>query len=164
MSDTAMIAFLPVNGSWVKQDFPHMTLVYAGEIEGRDKSEFNTMGKDGISAARAVGSFSLNVISVDTLGDPGEEVDVLVLHPTPQLLVARKMVENWNRSEFTEFLPHITVGPAGSAYAQRVVDSTVEESYSSRRRDILPSSIHFDRLALCWGNDRLIFNLNTYDY
>jgi 2'-5' RNA ligase len=165
MSDTAMIAFLPANGSWAKQDFPHLTLVYAGEIADRDQNELNAMGKDGISAARAVGgSFSLNVTGVETLGDPGEEVDVLTVYPTPQLLVARRIVESWNKSEFTEFLPHVTVGPAGSAYAQRVVDSTDEYSYSNRRRDLLPSTIHFDRLAVCWGDDRLLFNLNTYDY
>jgi 2'-5' RNA ligase len=164
MSDTAMIAFLPTNGSFVKQDFPHMTLVFAGPITDRDKSEFNTMAKDGISAARATGSFSLNVTGVETLGDAGEEVDVLTLYPTPQLLVARKLTESWDKSGFPEFLPHVTIGPAGSAYAQRVVDSPDESSYSNRRRDLLPSSVYFDRLAVCWGNDRLIFNLNTYDY
>lgn len=163
MSDQSMIAFLPANGSWVKQDFPHLTLVYGGPITGRDKSEFNAMGKDGISAARATGSFSLSVTGVETLGDAGEEVDALMMYPTPQLLVARKIVESWNKSEFTEFLPHVTIGPAGSAYAQRVVDSTEEYSYRDRRRDVLPSTIYFDRLAVCWGDDRLIFNLSAYD-
>lgn len=164
MSDTAMIAFLPANGSWAKQDFPHLTLVYAGPITGRDRSEFNTMAKDGISAARATGSFSLNVIGVETLGDAGEEVDALMMFPTPQLIVARKMVESWNNSEFTDFLPHVSIGPAGSAYAQQVPSNTDQLTYASRRQDILPSNINFDRLAVCWGNDRLIFNLNSYDY
>lgn len=164
MSDTAMIAFLPANGSWAKQDFPHLTLVYAGPITDRDRSEFNTMAKDGISAARVTGSFSLNVIGVETLGDAGEEVDALMMFPTPQLVVARKMVESWNNSEFTDFLPHVSIGPAGSAYAQQVPSNTDQLTYASRRQDILPSNIHFDRLAVCWGNDRLIFNLNSYDY
>lgn len=160
-----MIAFLPANGSWVKQDFPHLTLVYAGPIEGRDKSEFNAMGKDGISAARTTGSFSLNVTGVETLGDTGEEVDVLMVYPTPQLLLARQIVEKWNKSEFTDFLPHVTIGPAGSAYVQQVGDNRdYEFGSSTRRRDLLPSSIFFDRLALCWGDDRLIFNLSTFDY
>lgn len=164
MSDTGMIAFLPTNGSWVKQDFPHMTLVYAGEIAGRDDSEYNAMGKDAISAARAVGgSFSLNVTTIETLGDAGEEVDTLILYPTPQLLVARQIVEKWNKSEFTEFLPHVTIGPAGSAYAQRVVDRTEDYNYP-KRRDVLPTSIHFDRLAVCWGDSRAIFDLSFYDY
>lgn len=160
-----MIAFLPANGSWVKQDFPHLTLVYAGPITDRNDTELNAMGKDGISAARAMGSsFSLNVTGVETLGDSGEEVDALVLHPTPQLLVARRIVQSWKKDDFDEYLPHVTIGPAGSAYAQRVLDSTNELSYSTRRQDLLPSTIHFDRLAVCWGDRRLIFNLNTYDY
>lgn len=159
-----MVAFLPANGSFVKQDFPHMTLIYNGPITDRDKSDFNAMGKDGISAARATGSFSLNVTGVETLGDAGEEVDVLTLYPTPQLLVARQLVEKWDKSGFPKFLPHVTIGPAGSAYAQIMLDNPDEVSYSSRRRDILPSSIYFDRLAVCWGNDRLIFSLNNFDY
>jgi 2'-5' RNA ligase len=164
MSDDAMIAFLPANAPYVKQDFPHLTLVYAGPITDRDKSEFNVMGKDAISAARAIGgSFSLNVTGVDTLGDAAEEVDVLLMYPTPQLLIARKMVESWNRSEFAEFLPHVTIGPAGSAYTQRDVD-TSEFSYSRSSRNVLPNSIFFNRLAVCWGNDRLIFSLSDYDY
>lgn len=164
MSDTAMIAFLPANAPYVKQDFPHMTLVYAGEIAGRDKSEFNTMGKDAISAARVTGTFSVNVTGVDTLGDPGEEVDVLLVYPTPQLLVARQMVEKWNNSEFTEFLPHVTIGPAGSAYSQGSEDRFGESTYTKRSRDVLPASIFFDRLAVCWGDDRLIFSLSNYEY
>lgn len=159
-----MIAFLPANAPYVKQDFPHLTLVYAGVITGRDESEFNSMGKDAISAARVTGSFSLNVTGVDTLGDAGEEVDVLLMYPTPQLLVARQMVESWNKSEFKEFLPHVTIGPAGSAYSQRVLDTPDEISYMNRKRDVLPGSIYFDRLAVCWGDNRLIFSLNSYDY
>lgn len=167
MSDSAMIAFLPANGSWCKQDFPHMTLVYSGLIEGRDISEFNAMGKDAISAARVTGSFSLSVTGIETLGDEGEEVDVLTLYPTPQLLVARSIVDSWNKSEFSEFLPHATIGPAGSAYAQQIPPSSYEmERGQTRYRsgDMLPSNIFFDRLAVCWGDDRLIFNLSSYDY
>ena len=159
-----MIAFLPANGTWVKQDFPHLTLVYAGPITDRDSGEFNAMGKDAISAARVTGSFTLNATGVETLGEGVEEVDALILYPTPQLLVARQIVQSWNKSEFPELLPHVTIGPAGSAYAQRVVDNPDEMSYTSRQKNMLPSSVYFDRLAVCWGNDRLIFNLNTYDY
>jgi 2'-5' RNA ligase len=163
MSDDSMIAFLPANAPWVKQDFPHLTLVYGGPITGRDQSEFNTMAKDGISAARATGSFSLMVMEMRTLGDAGEEVDALIMHPTPQLLVARKIVEGWNKSEFKDFLPHVTIGPAGSAYSQPQAEGVDDYGYRSRSRNVLPNNIYFDRLAVCWGNDRLIFNLNTYD-
>jgi len=166
MSDSAMIAFLPTNGSWCKQDLPHMTLVYAGLIEGRPDAEFNEMAKDAISAARIVGSFSLQVVGVETLGDAGEEVDALMLYPSPQLLVAYNTVApRWNKSEFTDYLPHATIGPAGSAYSQQdPLANTNEVSYRERRSDTLPASLYFDRLAVCWGDKRMIMALSNYDY
>ena len=163
MSDTAMIAFLPTNGSWCKQDFPHMTLVFAGDITGRD-DELNDFGKDAIVASRALGTFSLNVTGVETLGDAGEEVDVLTLYPTPQLLTSRRLVEKWDQSGFSDFLPHATIGPAGSAFSQESVVNIDDINYSDRRRSTLPASLYFDRLAVCWGDKRLIFALGNYDY
>jgi 2'-5' RNA ligase len=160
-----MIAFLPTNGSWCKQDFPHLTLVYAGEIGDRPDAEFNEMAKDAISAARVVKSFSLSVTGVETLGDSGEEVDALMLFPTPQLLVAYNMVSTrWNKSEFSDYLPHATIGPAGSAYMDTVLDNTDEVNYSARQRNTLPASLYFDRLAVCWGDKRMIFALSDFDY
>jgi 2'-5' RNA ligase len=162
-----MIAFLPTNGSWCKQDFPHMSLVYAGDIADRPDSEVNEMAKDAISAARIVGSFSLNVVGVETLGDAGEEVDALMLFPTPQLLVAYNSVAaRWDKSEFrNNYLPHATIGPAGSAYAQEnPLTNTDDYSYTKRRQDTLPASIYFDRLAVCWGDNKMIFALNNFDY
>lgn len=166
MSDSAMIAFLPTNGSWCKQDFPHMTLVYAGDITGRPDSEFNEMAKDAISAARVVKSFSLNVVGVETLGDAGEEVDALMLFPTPQLLVAYGLVApRWNKSEFTDYLPHATIGPVGSAHVQGdPFNNTDDVSYYNRRKDTLPASLYFDRLAVCWGDSKMIFSLSEFDY
>ena len=162
-----MIAFLPTNGSWCKQDLPHMTLVFAGKITDRPLSEFNEMAKDAISAARIVKSFSLNVVGVETLGDAGEEVDALMLFPTPQLLVAYNTVaDRWDKSEFkNNYLPHATIGPAGSAYAKDDPFSNSDEvDYSSRRRNTLPASLYFDRMAVCWGDDKIIFSLTEFDY
>jgi 2'-5' RNA ligase len=167
MSDTAMIAFLPTNGSWCKQDFPHMTLVFAGKIEDRPDTEFNEMAKDAISAARIVKSFSLNVVGVETLGDAGEEVDALMLFPTPQLLVAYNSVSSrWDKSEFRgNYLPHATIGPAGSAYTQEdPLTNTDDYNYKQNRRNTLPASIYFDRLAVCWGDNKMIFSLSDFDY
>ena len=146
-----------------------MTLVYAGEIEGRDKTEFNNMGKDAITAARAIRTFTLTVTEVRELGDQGEEVDALIFYPTPQLLVARKMVESWNQSEFKDFLPHVSIGPAGSAYSESVptadyMDTNYESNYQRKRRNTLPASVYFDRLAICWGDDRIVFSLGDFDY
>lgn len=142
-----------------------MTLVFAGEIEGRDKNDFNNMGKDAISAARVIRTFSLTVTEVRQLGDEGEEVDALIFYPTPQLLVARQMVESWNQSEHKDFLPHATIGPAGSALAQDVPKTGyADDNYSSNRKNTLPASVYFDRLAVCWGDDKMIFSLGDFDY
>lgn len=169
MNTTAMIAFLPANAPWCKQDLPHMTLVFAGDIEGRDKTQFNEMGKDAISASRVIRTFSLTVTEIRQLGDEGEEVDALIFYPTPQLLVARQMVEHWNKSEHKDFLPHVTIGPAGSAFADDVpqtdyMDVKYESDFQRKRRNTLPASVYFDRLAICWGDDKLIFSLGDFDY
>lgn len=166
MSDSAMIAFLPTNGSWCKQDFPHMTLVYAGPIEGRPSSEFNEMAKDAISVARITGSFTLPVTGVETLGDPGEEVDALMLYPTPQLLVAYNSVSaRWNKSQFKDFLPHASIGPVGSAATvQDPLVNTDNVSFSDRQKNTLPSALYFDRIAACWGNEQMVFGLSNFDY
>jgi 2'-5' RNA ligase len=166
MSDTASIAFLPTNGSWCKQDFPHMTLVFAGKIADRPSADFNEMAKDAISAARVTRSFSLSVTGVEELGDEGEEVDALILFPTPQLLVAYNMVApRWNKSEFSTFLPHATIGPAGSALAQAEPFTNPDDySYKDRRQNTLPASVYFDRLAVCWGDSKMIFSLSDFDY
>lgn len=155
MSDDLMIAFLPVDGSWCKQDFPHMTLAWGGPIADRSEEEFNAMAKDAISAARITGTFNLNVVGVDQLGDT-EPVDVLSLYPTPQLLLARNLVQRWDTTEFSEFKPHATIGPAGSAAA--IVENTpvYSEGY---RRQALPTKLYFNRIAACWGDKRLIFDM-----
>lgn len=142
-----------------------MTLVYAGDIADRDKAEFNRMGKDAITAARVVRTFSLTVTEIRQLGDAGEEVDALIFYPIPQLLVARQIVQSWNKSEFTDFLPHVSIGPPGSAYADNVPQTDyVDESYRDKRRNTLPASVYFDRLAVCWGDDKMIFSLGDFDY
>lgn len=167
MPDTAMIAFLPEDGSWCKQDLPHMTLVYAGPIEDLQETDLNTMGKDAISAARITGPFSLPVTSVDQLGEGDEAVDALILYPTPQLLLARSIVKHWNKSEFTEFMPHATIGPVGSAFSDNVpyynMGNEVSESrYQMMKNSTLPDRLYFNRIAVCWGDKKLVFNTNSF--
>jgi 2'-5' RNA ligase len=166
MNDEAMIAFLPEDGRWCKQDLPHMTLVYCGSIEDLQSTDLNAMTKDAISAARVTGPFSLPVTAVEEWG-VNEKVDVLVLYPTPQLLVARSLVKHWNKSEFTEFKPHATIGPAGSAFAAKVEYGSPYESYRDpeyRRGDsgVLPDRLYFNRIAVCWGEKKLVFNTNSF--
>lgn len=158
MSKHAMIAFLPSNGSWCKQELPHMTLVYAGETDRLQSGDFNKLAKDAISAGRLTGSFVLQVTGVEELGDDPEKVDVLTFHPTPQLLVARKMVEYWNASQYKDFKPHATIGPVGSAaeIANRFLDD-VPENHS-----VLPTQLWFNKIGAFWGDKQMVFQLGDY--
>lgn len=161
MGDGAMIAFLPSDGTWCKQDLPHMTLVYAGPTEELQPADFNEMGKDAISVARLTHTFSLSVTGVEEWGETEDEtVDVLALFPTPQLLLARKLVEHWNKSQHKDFSPHATIGPAGSALAMEAPNYNTYERPS--RVSTLPSQIYFDRIAACWDDKKLIFNLGDF--
>jgi len=157
MSTDALIAFLPTDGSWCKQDFPHMTLVHAGSIADRSEEDFNQMAKDAISAARLMGSFNLWVTGVEEFGKE-ERVDVLTLYPTPQLLVARKLVEKWDTGEFPDYKPHATIGPAGSAAG---IVNPAPVYAMDYRRQALPTRLYFSRIAACWGDKRLIFDIDT---
>lgn len=161
MPDTGMIAFLPADGSWCKQDFPHMSLVITGPIDDLPETQFNEMGKDTISVARLTRTFSLNVTGVEEWGVT-ERVDVLTLFPTPQLLVARQITERWDIGDFKEFKPHATIGPAGSAAALDVPVNTNMFDSPRRGRSTLPSSIWFDRIAACWGDKKLVFALDDF--
>ena len=143
MSTGVMLAFLPAGDtSWCKQDLPHLTLVYCGDIADLEPTAFNDLAKDGITVARTMKPFMLDVLGVDVFGADSEaKVDALSLQPTPDLFTARKLVEHWNASQFKDLSPHVTVGPQGSA------DGTI------------PTKLYFDRLAAVWGNRQLVFNL-----
>lgn len=166
MADEAIIAFLPEEGSWCKEDFPHMTLVYGGPIADLQDTDLSALAKDGLSAARITGPFGLDVTGVEEWGTD-EKIDVLTLYPTPQLLLARNMVKHWEKSEFKDFKPHATIGPAGSAFASDVpyydYSKEVSESrYQQMKRSTLPDRLYFNRIAICWGDKRLIFNTNSF--
>jgi hypothetical protein len=106
-------------------------------------SAFNELAKDAITVARTLPPQALDVTGVDVLGE-GEKVDVLSLKATPELLRARDMVKKWNASQYPDFMPHVTVGPEGSAEGQ------------------LPVKLYFDQLMVAWGNRQLTFPLG-YD-
>lgn len=142
MGDGVMIAYLPTDESWCKQDLPHMTLVYAGAIDTLEPTTFNELAKDAITAGRLTGPLMLDVMGVEVFGEE-DKVDVLRLYPTPKLLTARALVEKWNGSSYTEFSPHATVGPEGTA-----------EGY-------IPAKLYFDRIMVAWGYRRLIFPLGN---
>jgi 2'-5' RNA ligase len=161
VNSDAIIAYLPEDGSWCKQDLPHMTLVYCGPIADRQETDLNAITKDAISAARVTGPFSLPVIGVEEWGEEPERVDVLVLYPTPQLLVARNLVKKWDTGEFPDYKPHATIGPAGSAFANEVNYNNVASSTYYRRQS-LPDRLYFDRIIVTWGDKKLVFNTNSF--
>lgn len=164
VENQTMIAYLPSDGSWCKQPLPHMTLVYAGLTADRQDSDFNDLAKDAITAARITGSFSLQVLGVEEFGEDDEAVDVLTFYPTPQLLVARNLVKRWNQSSFTDYKPHATIGPAGSAaeveYNYNMTDR-YDDTIPRRRRDGLPLSIYFNKICVTWNEKKLIFDLSS---
>lgn len=144
-STSAMIALLPVVTDWCKQDLPHMTLVYAGDIKDLKPTDFNEMAKDAASLAMLSGIISLRVLGVEQFGDAAEKVDVLRLEPTSEVLAMRRTVEVWNKSEFP-FNPHATIGPVGS---------------SIMNPDIIPRWLAFNRVFVGWGDESLTFWLKN---
>jgi 2'-5' RNA ligase len=161
-----MIAYLPSDGSWCKQELPHMTLVYGGKTSDRSESDFNAMVKDAVTAARMTGSFSLEVTGVEEFGEDDEAVDVLTFYPTPRLLLARSSVKHWNASQYTDYKPHGTIGPAGSAAEMQYnyeQSSRYLDEDGRRRRDGLPLSVFFNRVGIFWDDKKIIFRLDI-DY
>lgn len=142
MSTGVMIAFLPTYGEWCRQELPHLTLVFCGDIAEIPFTAFNDMAKDAAFIARTTRPFSLEVKGVEVFGDE-DPVDVLTLQATAPLLLARKYVESWNKSEHP-FNPHATIGPQGSA------------------EGLLPTVLHFDQILVAWGNRHIKFPLGSY--
>jgi len=139
-----------------------MTLVYAGEIADRSPVDFNTMAKDAITCGRLTGAFRLEVAGVEVFGPEGEQVDVLTFLPTPKLVAARQLVQYWNASQYKEFKPHATIGPAGSAANNPMGKSEYDDVPAGGHRGY-PLSLFFTKIAACWGDQKLIFELGS-DY
>lgn len=140
---SVMIALLPSTSEWCKLKVPHLTLVYCGEIDVDELrlSMFNELAKDALSLAIACPSITLEVLDYEILGEGEDRVDTFLLRPTPSLLAMRKAVEQWNRSSWVGFTPHVTIGPVGS------FDGNI------------PEEITFDRIMVSWGTENLIYQL-----
>lgn len=130
-----MVAFLPREAEWVKQDLPHLTLVYAGEIADQPSDGFTSLLADTLVISQLLPSFALLATGVEQFGEGMERVDVLRLLPSTQLLAARRIVQRWNASQYTDFKPHVTIGPVGSAQMLA-----------------LPNRVYFDRVMIAWGD------------
>lgn len=139
-NESVMVALLPTTSEWCKIDLPHLTIVYVGEIWELKPSIQNDLAKLAISMAQVIPELTLDVLAVDILGDV-DLVDVILLRPIQDLLTLRSVFEEWDGSEHKKFLPHATIGPAGS------------------RPDKLPNTITFDRIVVSWGETYLTYNL-----
>lgn len=140
-SSGVMIAFLPTTSAWCNQELPHMTLVYAGTVENRSPSDYNSLAKDAASIAMLTRPFAAEVEKVDIFGDD-EKVNVLKFRMTPELKALRSYVYRWNQSEYP-FNPHATIGPVNDGLGP------------------VPEVVYFDRIMVGWGEDSMTFNLNT---
>ncbi len=142
VSNSVMVALLPTTTDWCNIELPHMTLVYAGELDSLDSKAFNELATKVISIGLSFNPVNLDVLGVETFGKKDEKVDVLRLTSSSDLLTMRKIVDEWNASEFP-FNPHATIGPIG----------TLKESP--------PSKLTFDRVGLFWGEDSTVLKLGT---
>lgn len=143
--ESVMIALLPVTTDWCHIELPHLTLVYAGKKKDLEAGAFNELAKDAASIAMMNRPIALEVYKREMFGnwseDPADAVDVYRFRDKPELTGMRRVVERWNRSEFKDFKPHVTIGPPGV---------TVEFE---------PRIISFDRIGVFWGREHeLIFN------
>lgn len=138
---SAMIALVPTEAEWCKQDCPHLTLVYAGEIPDLPADAFNDLAKDAASLAMLSNPIWLKVTGLDVFGDVTEErVNVLKLQPSSELLAMRRVVEHWNASQFP-FNPHVTVGPSHLGV------------------DLIPDGVSFDQVLVGWGDEHIPFRM-----
>lgn len=137
---SVMVALLPVRTDWSKLELPHLTLVYAGEVKDLKPTAFNELAKDASLIASLSHSIMLKVLGVEVFGDE-DKVDVLRFQPTPELWAMRRVVEDWNASEFP-FRPHATIGPVGSNVGMET-----------------PSYMAFNRIMVGWGDENITFNL-----
>ena len=139
---SAMIALLPTNAEWSTLKVPHMTLVYAGEIDDLPSGAFNALAKDACSLAMLSTPLTLRVNRIEVFGKEDEQVDVFTLVATDELRSMRNFVERWNASEY-DFNPHVTVGPPGRF---------IEEP---------PRYLMFDRITVGWGETYLTFRMKN---
>lgn len=145
--NSVMVALLPVGTSWSKIELPHMTLVYAGEIDDLDPSDFNKLAKDAASIASMNRPITLMVTDVEVFGD-NDKVDVLRFRSTTELDAMRHVVDSWDKSEFP-FRPHATMGPVGTRM--------LVQQY-------IPEYVTFDRVLVGWGEQTLTFLMKVAGY
>lgn len=139
--DNIMIALLPITTDWSTLELPHLTLVYCGKVSDHKPTDFNVMAKDVASLAMISRPLSLMSMGVEKLGPPEDLVTAIILRPTTELMAMRNFVDQWDKSEWPSYRPHVTVGsyPLGQVVSPD------------------PSQVAFDRIMIAWGEQQLTF-------
>ena len=138
---SVMVALLPVHADWSALDLPHLTLAYAGDMKTFGPRKVNELGKDVSSVAAVSPRMTLRVLSTEVFGGgDNPRVDVFRFRPTPELAAMRSFLSDWDISKHP-FNPHVTIGPEGS------------------RPQIRPVMVAFDKIAMVWGDNQLVFKL-----
>lgn len=135
-SDSVMVAFYPAESYGSVMSPPHVTVVYAGEI-GENDIEFDDL-RAAFDAVR-VDRFSAEVTGQELFGED-EDTWVLTLEH-PVLREVRGQFDQYNRSEYTDYQPHLTLNVDGEPLAEP------------------PTNIDIDRIALHWGDQVYIREL-----
>lgn len=140
---SVMIALLPITSDWCRIELPHLTLVYAGPVKDQKPAAFNELAKDASLLATLSRPLTLRTNGTDVFGGRGydEQVDVIRLKPTPELMAMRRVVDHWDASEYP-FNPHVTIGPVGQGLPD------------------IPSHIAFNKLCVGWGDEYLHFAMS----
>lgn len=135
-----MVALLPISAEWTDVDLPHLTLVFCGKVEDRKPGEFNELAKDTASIAMLSSGFlSLETKGINTFGPPEELVDAISIRPNTKLIAMRRFLEKWNKSEYPDFKPHVTIG-----------------KHPMMTKPI-PRRILFDKISVHWGGESISF-------
>jgi 2'-5' RNA ligase len=135
-----MVALRPITSDWSTLSLPHLTLVYAGKKGELRPTDFNSLAKSTASIAMEHSTIQLYTDGLDVFGVEGEEVEVIKVRATPQLMRMRQSVVSWNQSDWP-YNPHVTIGPRGSFKLGMEI----------------PPAIAFDRVLLQWGEEELNF-------
>jgi 2'-5' RNA ligase len=138
--DSVMVALLPVNRDWCRQDLPHMTISYLGHVPDLRESVHNELLKQALRLSMAYPSLQVPVTNVTEFGTD-ELVNVLLLEKTTELIQLYEFFKEWDITDFS-FTPHCTIGPTGSIVGVRV-----------------PEFIRFDRILVSWGQANTIYRL-----
>lgn len=146
--ETGMIALLPSNFEWCKAEFPHLTLVYLGDVTNVKDSIRMNLAKQVASMSMLSNPLYLKSNGIEVMGgqdSENPEVEVLRFSPSPELLSMRSFFEDWDSSEFPVYKPHVTLGPIGTT-----------TDWNSQSMP-MPIAVLFNRISVQWGDSILTF-------